>query len=77
MREGSFWNVLYAEVLQMIQIEGIMCVPFADDLTIAATFKTEASLMVRTKARLQQINNWMTRTRLGSAPVNFNWQKEV
>lgn len=64
----TLWNILYDELLEIVQPENTKLIAFADDVAIVATAKNEQILTRKVNSSLSRVTRWMENRRLQTVP---------
>lgn len=64
----TLWNVLYNNLLELEQPEGVKLIGFADDIAMVVTARNEDLLMSTTNIAIVRIANWLHDNKLQLAP---------
>lgn len=64
----TLWNILYDELLEIEQPDGIQLLAFADDVAIVASAMNEEILMNKVNTSLCRVTSWMEKRKLQAVP---------
>jgi len=64
----TLWNVMYDDLLEIEQPQGVELVGFADDVAMVVVAKTERALMDTADTALLRVANWLNDKQLQLAP---------
>lgn len=68
----TFWNIILDSLLHKLELEGVYCQAFADDVTLVFTGQSTAILEEKANATLEIVHQWGIHNKLNFAPHKTN-----